>query len=174
MSRVCVFCLIAAAVLSLASADRAYELVCAGIPRDPHVSAAAFRATLDTVAAGWNANRAELAASCFTEAAVYLEPPDRQLYRGRMALREFFAASIAPARADRMVWHAIAFDSVRQVGFGEYTYRGRQNYHGIVVVQLERGLIRSWREYQYGSPLMGGLCWPESLTGEERLCPAAA
>jgi hypothetical protein len=82
-----------------------------------------------------------------------LEPPDRQLYRGRTALREFFAASIAPARSDRMLWHAVAFDSVRQVGFGEYTYRGRQNYHGIVVVHLEGGLIRSWREYQYGSPL---------------------
>jgi hypothetical protein len=74
-------------------------------------------------------------------------------YRGRSALREFFAASIAPPRSDRMRWHAVAFDSVQQVGFGEYTYRGQQHYHGIVVVQIEGGLIRSWREYQYGSPL---------------------
>lgn len=52
-----------------------------------------------------------------------------------------------------MRWHAVGFDSVRQVGFGEYTYRGRQYYHGVVVLQLEAGLIRSWREYQYGSEL---------------------
>lgn len=84
---------------------------------------------------------------------MYLEPPDRQLHRGRAALRQFFAASIAPARSDRMRWHTVAFDSVQQVGFGEYTYRGRQNYHGIVVLHLDGGLIRSWREYQYGSPL---------------------
>jgi hypothetical protein len=119
---------------------------------DP-LDSAGFRAVLDSVAAGWNTNRAELAASCFTEAAVYLEPPNRQLYRSRAALREFFAASIAPARADRMRWHAVAFDSTQQVGFGEYTYRGQRNYHGVVVIQLEGGLIRSWREYQYGSPL---------------------
>ena len=114
---------------------------------------AAFRAILDTVAAGWNSARADLAAGCFTEHAVYVEPPNRQLYRGRPAIRDFFAASIEPARPDRMRWHATAFDWVAQVGFGEYTYRGRQNYHGIVVVQLNAGLIQNWREYQYGSPL---------------------
>ena len=140
------------AVLAWGSAT-VYTPVCSGIVRDQPLGPAAFRATLDSVAAGWNSNRPELAASCFTEAAVYLEPPDRQLYRGRPALREFFAASIAPPRSDRMRWHAVAFDSVRQVGFGEYTYRGQQHYHGIVVVHMEAGLIRSWREYQYGSPL---------------------
>jgi hypothetical protein len=114
---------------------------------------AAFRAILDTVAAGWNSARADLAAGCFTEQAVYIEPPNRQLYRGRAAIRDFFAASIEPARPDRMRWHTVAFDVVRQVGFGEYTYRGRQNYHGIAVVQLDGGLIQTWREYQYGSPL---------------------
>ena len=152
MSRTFAFSLVASTVLASASAA-GYTRVCSGIGRDRPLSPAAFRATLDSVAAGWNSNRAESAASCFTEAAVYLEPPDRQLYRGRPALREFFAASIVPPRSDRMRWHAMAFDSVRQVGFGEYTYRGRQNYHGIVVVHLEGGLIRSWREYQYGSPL---------------------
>ena len=144
--------LVASVVLALAG-TAADTPVCDGIVRDRPLGPAAFRATLDSVAAGWNSNRADPAASCFTEAAVYLEPPDRQLYRGRPALREFFAASIAPPRPDRMRWHSIAFDSLRQVGFGEYTYRGRQNYHGIVVVHLEGGLIRSWREYQYGSPL---------------------
>jgi hypothetical protein len=140
-------------ILIAASIDEGGRgIVCGGTGR-ADLGSASFRALLDTVAAGWNLNRAELAASCFTERALYLDPPNRQLYRGRAALRDFFAASIAPARPDRMRWHATAFDSVRQIGFGEYTYRGRQNYHGIAVLHLEAGLIRSWREYQYGSAL---------------------
>ncbi|MBA3316487.1 MAG: nuclear transport factor 2 family protein [Gemmatimonadales bacterium] len=127
--------------------------VCGGQTQAVPLSAAAFRAMLDSVAVGWNSARPELAAGCFTETAVYLEPPDRQLYRGRAALLAFFAASILPARADRMRWQVTAFDSTRQVGFGEYTYRGRQNYHGVAVLQLQAGLIQTWREYQYGSPL---------------------
>jgi hypothetical protein len=127
--------------------------ICEGRPASRPLEPAAFRAILDTVAAGWNSARADLAAGCFTEQAVYIEPPDRQLYRGRAAIRDFFAASIAPARSDRMRWHAVAFDAARQIGFGEYTYRGRQNYHGMVVVQLDAGLIQNWREYQYGSPM---------------------
>jgi hypothetical protein len=62
-----------------------------------------------------------------------------------------------------MRWHVVAFDSVRQVGFGEYTYRGRQNYHGIAVLHLDAGLIRSWREYQYGS----NVSWEEFVDGAE-------
>jgi hypothetical protein len=114
---------------------------------------------LDSVAVSWNSGRADLAAGCFSEGAVYVEPPNRQLYRGRPALRDFFAASIQPPRPDRMRWHTMAFDPVRQVGFAEYTYRGRRNYHGVAVLELEAGLIRSWREYQYGSPLS----WDEFL-----------
>jgi SnoaL-like domain len=126
---------------------------CDGQPASRPLGPAAFRAILDTVAAGWNSARSDLAAGCFAEQAVYMEPPNRQLYRGRSAIRSFFAGSIEPARPDRMRWHAMAFDSVSQIGFGEYTYSGRQNYHGIVVVQLSAGLIQNWREYQYASPL---------------------
>jgi hypothetical protein len=62
-----------------------------------------------------------------------------------VALRDFFAESVQPSRPDRMRWHAVVFDSAGQVGFGEYTYRGRQYYHGVVVLQMD--------EYQYASPL---------------------
>jgi hypothetical protein len=126
---------------------------CEGRVAAKPLESAAFHAVLDTIASGWNGARPDLAAGCFTEGAVYLEPPDRQVYRGRPAIREFFAASTQRPQPDRMRWHAVAFDPVRQVGFGEYTYRGRQNYHGIVVVRLQAGLIHRWREYQYGSPL---------------------
>jgi hypothetical protein len=110
-----------------------------------------FRAVLDAVAHAWNTARADLAVACFTDDAVYLEPPDRQDYKGSDALREFFGASVQPARSDRMHWHFVAFDEARQTGFGEYTFRGRQFYHGIAIVQLRDGRIRSWREYQYTS-----------------------
>jgi hypothetical protein len=152
MSRTLTLGLLVPILLAASSDEGGRGTVCGGIRR-PDLGSAGFRALLDSVAAGWNRNRAELAASCFTEGALYLEPPNRQLYRGRAALRDFFAASIAPARPDRMRWHTTAFDSVRQIGFGEYTYRGQQYYHGIAVLHLEAGLIRSWREYQHGSPL---------------------
>jgi hypothetical protein len=130
-----------------------HPALCQGRSRDAPLGPTEFREILDHVAVGWNGGRPEMAAGCFAETAVYLEPPDRQQYRGRAELLAFFAASVQPARADRMRWHTMAFDSARQTGFGEYTYRGRRNNHGVAVVQLERGLIRSWREYQYGSTL---------------------
>jgi hypothetical protein len=153
MNRLFALSVVVATLFAPSPADDGPVAVCGGVPRLAPIGAAGFRAILDSVAAAWNSDRAEAAGSCFTEAAVYLEPPDRQLFRGRAALRAFFAASIHPARPDRMKWHAVAFDSVRQAGFGQYTYRGSRNYHGIAVLRLEAGLIRSWREYQSGSRL---------------------
>lgn len=40
-----------------------------------------------------------------------------------------------------------------QIGAGEYTYRGRNQYHGIVIVRVVDGLIANWREYQVRSDL---------------------
>src|SRR5687767_10942548 len=99
-------------------------------PRDQPLTAADFHAILDTVAAAWNTGRGARAAECFTEDALYLEPPDRQLYRGRAALIAFFQASASVPQADRMTWHVRAFDAQRQTGLAEYTYRGRRYYHG--------------------------------------------
>jgi hypothetical protein len=53
------------------------ETVCLESSRARVLTEAQFRALLDTVAEGWNTGRADLAASCFAETAVYLEPPDR-------------------------------------------------------------------------------------------------
>jgi hypothetical protein len=153
MNRLCVVGLLVPVLLTARSQAREPAAPCDGRSGAATLGVEEFRAVLDSVAAGWNGGRPETAVLCFTEAAIYLEPPARQRYRGRAALREFFAASARPPRPDRMRWHGVAFDSARQVGYGEYTYRGRQNYHGVVVVQLDGGLIRSWREYQYASPL---------------------
>ena len=159
MSRLGLVSLLLPALLAIPGDGHGPATLCDGRPRPTPLGSEEFRGVLDSVAAGWNGGRVETAVLCFSETAVYLEPPDRQRYQGRTALRGFFAASVLPPRPDRMRWHGVAFDSARQLGFGEYTYRGGQNYHGIVVVRIEGGLIRSWREYQYRSPLQ----WEEFI-----------
>ena len=110
-----------------------------------------FRQLLRTVADGWNVGDARMAASCFTEDAVYVEPPDRQRYVGRQRLADFFGRGAEFS----MTWHRIAFDEEEQAGFGEYTLRviGEFTLHGIAAVEVEDGLISGWREYQYRSEL---------------------
>lgn len=118
---------------------------CAGGER---LSDARFRALMETVAEGWRKGDAGRAARCFATDAVYSEPPRKQFYRGRDALRAFFGPD-----PQGMVWHHLVFDEKRQIGAGEYTYRGRNQYHGIVIVRIAGGLIANWREYQVRSDL---------------------
>jgi SnoaL-like domain len=115
---------------------------------------------LNTIAVSWNSGQGRRAAECFAEHAIYLEPPDRQLYRGRATIAAFFESSVAVPLPDRMTWHHAAFNQQTQVGFAEYTYRGQRYYHGIVVITFRDGLIETWREYQYGSTLP----WTQSIT----------
>jgi ketosteroid isomerase-like protein len=119
----------------------------------PKSSTATFRSLMETVAAGWNEGDARKAADCFTEDALYLEPPDRQFYSGRPALYEFFGGGKKPEPPMKMTWHHLAFDEESQVGFGEYTFQMNRRYHGVVVVRIRGGKIAQWREYQYESPL---------------------
>ena len=112
-----------------------------------------FRKLMQTVADGWNEGNAQKAASCFSEDAVYVEPPDKQLYHGRSELYEFFGGSAGTDIPMKMSWHHLAFNEEEQMGFGEYTFQMHGRYHGIVVVRLESGLIKGWREYQYQSEL---------------------
>ena len=115
------------------------------------LTSARFRELLETVAAGWNQGDARRAADCFAEDAVYLEPPDRQLYRGRQELYEFFGGDAPPPM--QMRWHNVVFDEDAEVGVGEYTFRGRSQLHGIVIVKVRDGKISRWREYQSASDL---------------------
>ena len=114
-----------------------------------------FQQLMQTVADGWNVGNARQAADCFSEDAVYVEPPDQQLYRGRAELYEFFGGEAGTDIPMKMTWHHLAFNEEEQVGFGEYTFEMHGRYHGIVVVKIESGLIRYWREYQYPA----GLDW---------------
>ncbi len=112
-----------------------------------------FRRLMDTVALGWNQGDARKSADCFTDDAVYMDPPDRQVYHGRPALYEFFGGAKRPQPPMHMMWHHLAFDSSSQVGFGEYTFAKSSQYHGVVVVKIVSRKISSWREYQYRSDL---------------------
>ena len=112
-----------------------------------------FERLMQTVAAGWNEGNPQKAANCFSENAIYVEPPERQLYHGRAELYEFFGGEAGTDLPMKMTWHHLAFNEEKQVGFGEYTFQLNNRYHGIVVVKLESGLIKHWREYQYRSEL---------------------
>jgi hypothetical protein len=82
-----------------------------------------------------------------------VEPPDKQLYHGRLELYEFFGGDAGTDLPMKMTWHHLGFNEAEQVGFGEYTFQMNNRYHGIVVVRLDSGLIKHWREYQYRSEL---------------------
>jgi ketosteroid isomerase-like protein len=112
-----------------------------------------FEQLMQTIAEGWNQGNARKAANCFSEDAVYVEPPDKQVYHGRAALYEFFGGDQGPEIPMLMTWHHLAFNEEEQVGFGEYSFQMHGKYHGIVTVKLENGLVKFWREYQYKSEL---------------------
>lgn len=145
--------LVAAALLSAACLGGAGPASTPPGATDPcagggKLSDTGFRALMETVADGWRTGDADRAARCFAVDAVYSEPPRKQFYRGRDALRTFFGPD-----PQSMVWHHLVFDEQRQIGAGEYTYRGRNQYHGIVIVRVVDGLIANWREYQVRSDL---------------------
>jgi hypothetical protein len=112
-----------------------------------------FTKLLKRIAEAWNEGDPKKAADCYTEDAIYTEPPANQVYVGRKALYEFFGGDKKPAPRMKMGWHHLAFDEGEQVGFGEYTFEGKNRYHGIVIVKIKEGKVSNWREYQYNSSL---------------------
>jgi hypothetical protein len=138
--------LLACACGAAQSADPAADPAPAESPR--RLTRAQFRRLMETVAEGWRTGNAARSAACFAEDAIYSQPPRVQFYRGRAALEEFFGP-----RPQGMTWHHLVFDEEAQIGAGEYTYRGSNQYHGVVMVRIVDGLIANWREYQVRSPL---------------------
>ena len=123
----------------------------------PGTTEAAFVERMQTLATAWNEGDAQTAADCFTEDAVYSEPPAKQLFRGREALFEFFGGAEGREGQMSMEWHHLAFDTATQIGFGEFTFSYGSAAHGVAVVRLHDGRIANWREYWYESDL----AWPE-------------
>ena len=112
-----------------------------------------FVRLLQQLADGWNRGNAEQAASCFTDDALYTEPPDKQYYAGRDALYQFFGGANGRAGEMHMVWHHIIFDETKQLGAGEFTFTYGETVHGVTMIKVRDGLISNWREYWYASEL---------------------
>jgi hypothetical protein len=112
----------------------------------------AFTELIATVAKGWMTQRPELALACFSPEAVYLEPPDIQLFIGHDQLRPYFAA--VPAGTE-MTIHRVWFDPVTQTGSFEYTFAGPGRQiasHGMTAISLVDGRIQEWCEFQREGP----------------------
>ncbi|MDX1449643.1 MAG: nuclear transport factor 2 family protein [Acidimicrobiia bacterium] len=113
---------------------------------------AGFVDLLDRLAAAWAAPDPVAAADCFTDDAVYMEPPDRQLFVGREQLLAYFWP-LEPGTYLR--FHARAFDEAGQVGFAEWTFGmdGKDVADtGVAVVEVRDGRIATWREYHVKGP----------------------
>lgn len=138
-------------------------LACKPAGRPAATNAAEFKQLMQAVADGWNRGDARQAAACFTEDAIYTEPPDKQVYKGREALFKFFGGDQGRKQPMRMDWHHLMFDEGTQVGSGEFTFADGGKVHGMVIVRVEQGKISHWREYWYESILD----W-EAFVGENK------
>jgi len=114
-------------------------------------SQAEFRELLESLATAWNEGDADTAAHCFTPDAVYTEPPQKQVYRGRDELFEFFGGTAGRPGQMAMTWRTMVFDARSQTGMGEFSFEYGSLVHGVAVISLKGGLISQWREYWYES-----------------------
>lgn len=116
------------------------------------LDAQGFAALMDRLARAWAELDTEEALACFATDAVYMEPPDIQLFQGHQELRPYFAAL---RRGTFMSFHRLWFDEKEQTGAGEYSF-GTAGWHsadhGVAIIELRGGLISSWREYQRKGP----------------------
>jgi uncharacterized protein YciI len=124
------------------------------LPQDASVrlNTAQFRELMQKVERGWSTQDTELALSAFAADAVYMEPPNIQLYRGHAELRPYFGA-LTPGTFMR--FHRVFFDEANQTGGGEYSFGTEGDKtadHGVAVVEVRNGRIAFWREYQRKGP----------------------
>ena len=113
---------------------------------------AEFTALMQTLARAWSTQDTDLALSVFAVDAVYMEPPDVQLYRGHEQLRPYFDA-LTPGTT--MQFHNLFYNPQTAIGGGEYVFGHRESEQadvGVAVVRIEEKLIVFWREYQRKGP----------------------
>lgn len=117
-----------------------------------NLNALQFSVLLHRLVRGWSEQESEIALSCFTSDAVYMEPPDIQLFIGHDQLRPYFAA-LEPGTFMR--FHNTWFDAKRQSGADEYSFghiSAPEADHGVAIIELRDGRIATWREYQRKGP----------------------
>jgi ketosteroid isomerase-like protein len=112
-----------------------------------------FSRLMDRVAKAWMTQDTNAALDCFASDAVYMQPPDEQLYIGHGQLRPFFGA-LKPGTV--MTIHHTFFDNQKQMGAAEFTFGNAQSgkgVTGVAVVTVHDGKIKTWREYFIKGPL---------------------
>lgn len=110
---------------------------------------------MQTIADGWNTQNVAKAVECFTEDAIYIEPPDKQLFRGKEELYHYFGGDTGFDM--HLTWHALFFNEDAQTGAGEYTFEMNGiTHHGVALVEINKGKIASWREYDIPSEMAYG------------------
>jgi hypothetical protein len=120
-------------------------------PRSAKLNQRQFEELLERLATSWNDGNSRAAAECFARDAIYVEPPQKQVYVGRDALFKFFGADAGRPGAMSMRWHRKLFDADTQRGVGEFTFRYGTQVHGVALIDLQEGYIAQWREYWYSS-----------------------
>ena len=111
-----------------------------------------FATLMERLARAWGEQDTEAAVACFTPEAVYMEPPDIQLYAGHDQLRAYFGAL---EKGTYLTYHNLWFEEANQVGCVEFSFgvAGQASAdHGIIVIELQNGLISLWREYVRKGP----------------------
>jgi ketosteroid isomerase-like protein len=121
--------------------------------KEQRITSKGFERLMQLVANSWNKGDARKAADCFAENAIYSEPPDKQLYKGRAELFKFFGGNEGRTSAMKMTWHHLVFDEEKQVGAGEFTFEFGNKVHGVAMIKVTEGKISNWREYWYESDL---------------------
>jgi uncharacterized protein (TIGR02246 family) len=116
------------------------------------MTAGEFHALLAQLADAWAALDGDRAAQLFTDDAVYMQPPDEQLFVGRDQLRAYFRA-LDPGTYLRLdnVW----FDEEAQRGACEFTFGVAGDEpadHGVAILGVVGGRIHAWREYLVKGP----------------------
>ena len=110
-----------------------------------------FNLLMNNIAKGWSTQNTDLALNSFDKDAIYLEPPNVQYFRGHDQLRPYF-----DELTDNhiMIFHNLWFNQKAQSGAGEFTFSyGKEIADtGIVVVEIENGKIKVWREYHKKGP----------------------
>ncbi len=115
------------------------------------VSEEEFFRIMENIAHGWSIQNTDLALSSFDEDAIYMQPPNIQYYRGHQQLRPYFDELDSNYK---MNFHNLWFNQKNQTGAGEFTFSyGKDTSDiGIVVVELNNGKIKFWREYLTKGP----------------------
>lgn len=112
-----------------------------------------FTDLMQQLAHAWTTQNTDLALSCFTVDAIYIQPPDEQFYEGHEHLRPLFAAI---KEGTSMHFHHLWFDENEQTGVGEFTFGNpgkTTGVTGVAVVSIEHGKIKTWREYFIQGPI---------------------